>query len=106
MSLLHPGLEAFLVVARHGTVRGAAAQIGLTQTGVTQRIRTLEKKVGVTLFTRSRQGMRLTQEGEALHRYCQRVGDMEGELLSFLGDSGTEASFRLVITGPSSIIRA
>ena len=95
-----------MAVVRHATVRGAAAEIGLTQTGVTQRIRTLERKIGKTLFTRSRRGMRLTQEGEALHRYCQRVGDMEGELLSFLGGSGDKITYRLDITGPSSIMRA
>ncbi len=106
MSLLHPGLEAFTAVVRHSTVRGAAAEIGLTQTGVTQRIRTLERKIGVTLFTRSRKGMRLTQEGEALHRYCLQVNDMEGELLSFLAGSEDAASHRLQVTGPSSIMRA
>ena len=35
-------------------------------TGVTQRIRSLERELGVTLFVRSRKGMRATAEGEAL----------------------------------------
>lgn len=106
MSLLDPRLEAFVAVVRHSTVRGAAADVGLTQTGVTQRIRALERQVGATLFTRSRRGMRLTPEGEALNRYCQRVTDMEGELVSFMHGGPEQAIHRVAITGPSSMMRA
>ena len=105
MSLLHPGLEAFVAVIEQHTVHGAARAIGLTQTGVTQRIRTLERQLGTTLFTRSRRGMRPTAEGEALLRYCQRVTDLEGELLSFLEREQLARDVRLQIAGPSSIMR-
>lgn len=105
MSLLHPGLKAFVAIVRHSTVHGAAKEIGLTQTGVTQRIRALEKQLRTTLFTRSRKGMRLTEEGEALLRYCQRAGDLEGEFLSFLKSGTAERSVGVNITGPSSIMR-
>lgn len=105
MSLLHPGLEAFVAVIEQRTVHGAARAIGLTQTGVTQRIRTLERQLGTTLFTRSRRGMRPTAEGEALLRYCQRVTDLEGELLSFLERDQQARDVRLQIAGPSSIMR-
>lgn len=106
MSLLHPGLEAFVAVIRHSTVHGAAKEIGLTQTGVTQRIRALERQLGTTLFTRSRKGMHPTPEGEALHRYCQSAKDLEGRLLSFLYNKTDEATVRVNICGPSSIMRS
>jgi DNA-binding transcriptional LysR family regulator len=102
MSLLHPGLEAFSAVFRQGTVHGAAREIGLTQTGVTQRIRTLERSLGITLFQRSRRGMTPTAEAEALFRFCQRAEDMEGEVLSFLERPG---ELTVAITGPSSMMR-
>jgi len=105
MSLLHPGLEAFTAVIEHRTVHAAARAIGLTQTGVTQRIRTLERQLGTTLFTRSRRGMRPTAEGEALLRYCQRVTDLEGELLSLLDRDRPARDVRLQIAGPSSMMR-
>ena len=66
MSLLSPTLEAFWAVVRKGTVQDASHILGITQTGVTQRIRSLEKQLKTTLFTRSRKGMKLTAEGEAL----------------------------------------
>ena len=106
MSLLPPTLEAFLAVVRHGTVHGAAREIGLSQTGVTQRLRVLERELGCTLFIRSRRGMRPTAEGEALVRYAQRAGDLEGELLALVRHADPGASVRVTITGPSSLMRS
>jgi DNA-binding transcriptional LysR family regulator len=106
MSLIGPGLEAFMAVVEQATVHGAARRIGLTQTGVTQRIRALERQLGTTLFTRSRRGMRPTEEGEALRRYCQQALELEGALLSFLGAGDSSRGARVQITGPSSIMRA
>lgn len=105
MSLLHPGVTAFLAVVRHGTVHGAAREIGLSQTGVTQRLRGLERDLGTTLFVRSRKGMRPTAEGDALVRWCRSVGELEGELLSFVGRGEAAAAVRVTLTGPSSLMR-
>ena len=41
MSLLSPQLQAFLAVAEHKTVHGAAGDLYITQTAVTQRILSL-----------------------------------------------------------------
>ena len=106
MSLLSPELEAFVAIVKTSTVHGAAKEIGLTQTGVTQRIRALERKVGVSLFTRSRKGMKLTEEGEALNIYCQKVLDIEGETLSLVKGSAIHKNVRIQIAGSSSIMRS
>jgi DNA-binding transcriptional LysR family regulator len=105
MRLLHAGIEAFLAIVRQGTVHGAARAIGLSQTGVTQRIRGLERELGTTLFVRSRKGMRPTAEGDALVRWCQSVGELEGELLSFVRRGDEAAAVRVTLTGPSSLMR-
>lgn len=105
MSLLSPSLEAFWAVVQKGTVLEAAKMIDLTQTGVTQRIRSLEKQLGVTLFTRSRKGMRLTNEGESLLRYVKTARDLESETLSTLqGKSSPQVE--ICISGPSALMRA
>lgn len=104
MRLLDPQLEAFLAVVKHKTVHGAAAGLHLTQTGITQRIRTLEKRLSTSLFIRSRRGMLLTKEGEALLRYCQHVEQLEGEALSAIAGTGIEKSVSISITGPSTIM--
>lgn len=106
LSLLSPSLLAFMAVVEHKTVHGAASAIHLTQTAVTQRIRTLEKQLKVTLFLRSRRGMLLTPEGEALLRYCQAAKALEGEALAHIQETGIESEVSLTISAPTSVMRA
>lgn len=106
MSLLSLNLQAFLAITRQGTVHGAANELHLTQTGVTQRIRSLEKELEATLFTRSRKGMKLTTEGEALLRYCKGAEDLEGEALSQISNGGKDKPVYVTIAGPTSIMTA
>lgn len=106
MSLLGPNLEAFLSIARNTTVHGAAKELGITQTGVTQRIRVLETQLSTTLFVRSRRGMQLTSEGQALHQYCQAARELEGDTLARIEGAGSQREVRVEVTGPTSIMRS
>lgn len=108
MSLMSPQLQAFLATAQKGTVHQAALTLRITQTGVTQRLKSLETQLSVALFERSRKGMRLTREGESLLRYCQKVLEIEGETLALLDSEGRAATQvqRVSILGPSSMMRA
>jgi len=106
MSLLSPPLQAFLAITRRGTVHGAARDLRLTQTGVTQRIRGLERELGTTLFLRSRKGMKLTGEGEALLRYCEQSEELEGRVFSQIQKRGITDSIRVSLLGPTSIVSA
>lgn len=102
MSLLSANLLAFIKVIQVTTVHGAARELGLTQTGVTQRIRVLERELKTTLFLRSRKGMRLTQDGEALYRYCRAALDLEGRTLSEMASHGKQLDVFLSLAGPTS----
>ncbi|HLB57069.1 MAG TPA: LysR family transcriptional regulator [Coxiellaceae bacterium] len=104
MSLLSPNLVAFMAIVKHKTVHGAAHAIHLTQTAVTQRIRSLEKQLKITLFVRSRRGMALTQEGEALLHYCQAAKSLEGEALARIQKTGSETEVELTLCAPTSIM--
>lgn len=106
MSLLSPSLQAFWAVAEKGTVQDAARKIGLTQTGVTQRIRSLEKQLKTTLFTRSRKGMRLTAEGESLLLFVKQCKENEGMALSKIQRAALDSIIEVGISGPSSILRS
>lgn len=59
-------MEAFLEVARHGTVKAAANELGLSMPALSRRIQTLEHSVGRPLFDRHHHGLRLTETGRAL----------------------------------------
>ncbi|MCX6118760.1 MAG: LysR family transcriptional regulator [Proteobacteria bacterium] len=104
MSLLSANLQAFAAIARIGTVHGAASELRLTQTGVTQRIRALERDLGTTLFLRSRKGMMLTSDGEALMQYCKGAEDLEGEAMSRISGAASVRPIDVSIIGPTSIM--
>jgi DNA-binding transcriptional LysR family regulator len=50
-----------------GSVHGAADALDLTASAVTKRIRSLEKRLAVTLFDRGRFGLRATEEARLLY---------------------------------------
>jgi DNA-binding transcriptional LysR family regulator len=78
-------IDYFLAVARHGQVRAAALESGVSQPAVTKGIQRLEKELGFPLFTRSRRGMALTPVAERFH---ERTRDLRAGL----ADAAKEAS--------------
>ena len=59
-------LKYFLSAAMHLSFTEAARECCIVQSAMSQQIRALEKELGVTLFERTRHGLKLTREGEAL----------------------------------------
>lgn len=58
-------LRAFEAAARTGSVTAAAQELNLTQSAVSRQIQSLEAQLGVALFLRERQTIRLTLAGDA-----------------------------------------
>lgn len=58
-------LEAFMRTVRLGSARAAAEELALSPSALSRRISTLETFVGKKLFTRARQAMQLTDDGQA-----------------------------------------
>ncbi|RYG09091.1 MAG: LysR family transcriptional regulator, partial [Burkholderiales bacterium] len=61
-------LRSFLSVVKHGSIRGAARALGLTQPAVTQSMRELETSLDVPLLQRGTAGVELTVYGKSLAR--------------------------------------
>jgi len=59
-------LNTFLKVAEFGSFNRAAETLYVSASAVIQQINNLERELGVTLFQRSRRGLRLTAAGEYL----------------------------------------
>jgi DNA-binding transcriptional LysR family regulator len=104
MMIAQTQLPTFMVVAELSNLSAAARKLGITQTGATQRIKALEQSLGATLFTRSRSGMRLTEEGQLLLRYCTEVSHMEGKFLSAIKGDQQTREVELRIVGPMSLL--
>ncbi|EDS0818066.1 HTH-type transcriptional regulator HdfR [Salmonella enterica] len=66
-------LKTFLEVSRTRNFGRAAEALYLTQSAVSFRIRQLENQLGVNLFTRHRNNIRLTTAGEKLLPYAETL---------------------------------
>jgi DNA-binding transcriptional LysR family regulator len=74
-------LLAFLTVARQGSFTRAAAQLGVTQSAVSQAVRGLEARMDIRLLTRTTRSVAPTPAGERLLRTLgHRFDEIEAEL--------------------------
>lgn len=67
-------IDAFLAIIRTGTLSKAAAELCLTQSAVSHRLRALEEEIGATLLARhqGRQIVTLTRKGEEFIPIAER----------------------------------
>jgi DNA-binding transcriptional LysR family regulator len=68
-------LEAFVEVARRGSVSRAAEDLYVTQPTLTARLKGLEQELDAKLFVRSQRGMRLSDAGRAFLPFAERTLD-------------------------------
>jgi DNA-binding transcriptional LysR family regulator len=66
-------LRYFLEVARTGSVSAAAQRLRVAASAVSRQVANLEKELDAALFERRPRGMVLTQAGQTLAAYAQRV---------------------------------
>lgn len=72
-------LEVFLMVAREGSFSRAAEKLYRTQPAISQAIRKLEREVGEPLFDRSSRDGTLTDAGQLLQDYAQKLLNLRSE---------------------------
>ena len=78
-------LEAFLAVARLGSITRASEELFLTQAGLSLMLKSLEDQVGARLFDRTTRTVRITPAGESLLPSVRTMLDHLGQLLSTPG---------------------
>lgn len=61
------GMGVFAAIVRSGSFAAAAAQLDMSQPGVSRAIARLEARLGIRLFERSARAVRLTEEGWRFH---------------------------------------
>jgi DNA-binding transcriptional LysR family regulator len=82
-------LRCFFAAALHLNFRRAAAEVGLTPTAFSERIRGLENELGCALFVRTTRHVELTAQGEALLPAAESVlGGMEACVDAVKGRTG------------------
>ena len=105
-------VRAFVVLSAERHFGRAAARLNMTQPAVTQRVRALEKELGVELFTRSARGVGLTPSGEHFLPYAIRLVQLADQSVRDLrGAGGGAASLSLgylastEISAPAAIVQ-
>ncbi len=66
-------MRTFLAVVDHGSVRGAAGQLRVTEPAVSAAVTYVEKQLGTELFSKQGRGIRLTDSGAVYAAYCRRI---------------------------------
>lgn len=84
MDLRH--LRYFLMIAREGTISGAAAALHVSQPSLSRQMQELERDLGVQLFERGSRHITLTEPGMRLRKRAEEIVDLVGR---------TEDEFRL-----------
>ena len=66
-------LRVFYHVAKTEQISKAAEILNVSQPAISQHIKTLEDQVGFKLFSRSKKGVKLTNEAEEIFSYCKSI---------------------------------
>ena len=91
-------LETFLAVAEERSFSRAAVRLHRTQPAVSQVVRKLESELGEVLFERASRDGSLTQAGELLRDYAQRLLALRHEATSALDELRSLDRGRLLLT--------
>ena len=70
----------FCKVVEQGSFTRAAEELGYSQSAVSQNVRALEQETGVTLLSRKKDGVQLTQDGREFYPYIQSIFQSEQAL--------------------------
>lgn len=101
MNLHH--LSVFYAIAETGSLTAAAQRLHISQPALSRELRAFEDRLGVTLFERHPKGMRLTQAGEVLRRYAQRLFELEHAAEAAMREIAGALSGRLTIGASNTI---
>ena len=93
-------LRVFSVVVRKSSFVAAAEDLGASPAYVSKRVRVLEEQLGTRLLHRTTRRVALTEDGERVYRWAQRILDDLDQLLQEVG--GTRAQPRGTLRVSSS----
>jgi DNA-binding transcriptional LysR family regulator len=75
-------LKGFCYTVQSGSMSGAAKKMNLSQGAISLQIQSLEEKLGIKLFTRDKNKVTLTKEGQMFYAHCAPYVHGAEELLN------------------------
>src|SRR5262245_20356865 len=94
-------IEAFVAIAETGSFTAAGERVNLTQSTISQQIKSLEEQLGEALFVRGGRGVRLTDAGEQLLPRARLVLDALDQIASVFRVQGRTPPCRLRVGAAS-----
>lgn len=85
-------IEAFVQVARLGSIKAAAEELALSSPALSRRVQALERFLGKPLFERRHQALRLNSDGE---RLIQRLSPALDSLSEAIDEAASNGVLRL-----------
>lgn len=98
-------LEMFNAVARIGSITGAAQKVHRVPSNLTTRIRQLERELGVALFIRENQRLRLSPAGHSFLRYSEQILGLVEEARSVVTGDEPQGLFSLGALESTAAVR-
>jgi DNA-binding transcriptional LysR family regulator len=96
-------LKHFLAFARKGSTLAAAKTLGVSQSTVHRRLAELEERLGRRLLERELAGYRLTELGEELRPFAERVEEAVAAFERHLVSSDKELTGTIRVTCPTTV---
>lgn len=98
--MLKRSLLNFMAVVRRGSIRAAAAELGIVQSAISRQLQGLEHELGTPILERNTRGIRLTPAGRLLYAHGQKAlfktERFHSELDAFRGFQGGHVAFSAV----------
>ena len=90
-------LEAFVQVARLGSVKAAAEELALSTPALSRRVQALERFIGRPLFDRKHQALEINAEGQRLLDDIAPALDSLAQALENIQSGGNQLRLRLAV---------
>lgn len=95
-------MQTFIRIVDAGSITKAAEQMDTVKSVVSRRLMELEKRLGITLLTRTTRSQTLTDSGKSYYQQCLRILDDMAEVESSLRNEHCALSGRIKIAAPLS----
>jgi len=93
-------MQTFVRIVEAGSITRAAEQMNTVKSAVSKRLTDLEKRLSVSLLTRTTRKQTLTDAGQDYYRQCVRILDDIYEVETALSDEQTALSGRIRLAVP------
>lgn len=99
--------EAFVTIARCGSITAAAEELGTTKSGISQKLSSFEARLGLRLFDRTTRQLSLTEAGTRILEICRPPVEqilLAEQTIGFSANMDATPEGRVTLSGSNSYL--